>query len=325
MKIVPLVVGLAVLAVAPAPARAATISVAPGTGTLQAAIDAAADGDTLLLGPGTYAGAVTVDGRANLRIRGRGAAVIDASGSRTGLNIVNVNGLRVEGVTISNATYNGIYVTDSSNVTLSRCSVDNSSGAGSSSGIEVDGTQDGLTIDRCTFSLWNYGVYVNSESEDPKVTISRCRIQGATDSETITVYNRNVVITRNVIVGSSAEAPTGYGIYLSGLTASCTVSRNRVSAVGDPGITILGSSHTIDRNSIRDVGGLGIQVRGSGSTISRNSVRDSGDAAFQVVTAGHTITRNKASGTTAIDLRSDVAESENTYSKNKFRTTGFPE
>jgi hypothetical protein len=51
------------LFVGPEPARAGTIAVSPGAGTLQAAVNAAQPGDTLKLAPGTYTGAVTVDRR----------------------------------------------------------------------------------------------------------------------------------------------------------------------------------------------------------------------------------------------------------------------
>ena len=62
---------LAILA--PVVAAAATTEVPPGT-ALQTAIDAAAPGDTLILAPGLYPGAVVID--RPLRITGKGAAFI---------------------------------------------------------------------------------------------------------------------------------------------------------------------------------------------------------------------------------------------------------
>lgn len=326
MKVAPfaLVLGLALLAGAPAPARAATVNVQPGTGTLQAAIDAAADGDTLVLAPGTYVGGVTVNGKNNLSIRGRGTVVIDAAGAQTGLNIRNVNGLRVERIKIINAGSDGIYTSDCANVSLSRCTIDNSSGSGNDSGIEIAGAQDGVTIDRCTFVKWSYGIYLSSTTDDPRATFTRCKVQGGVDSETITVYDKNTVISGNVITGPK-DAPSGYGVYLGRQASGCTVERNRVSYVSDPGITTLSATTNIERNSIRNVAGVGIQVNGGpGNTITRNTVKNSGGAAFNVTDAGNTFTKNAASGTTSVDLQSSVLESENTYSKNKFRTTSFP-
>ncbi len=326
MKVAPfaLVLGLALLAGAPAPARAATVNVQPGEGTLQAAIDSAADGDSLVLAPETYVGGVTVNGKNNLSIRGRGAVVIDATGAQTGLNVRNVNGLRVERVKIINALGDGINMSDCANVTLSRCTIDNSSGSGNDSGIEIGGAQDGVTVDRCTFVKWSYGIYLSSTTDDPKARFTRCKVQGGLDSETITAYDKNTVISGNLITGPK-DSPSGYGVYVGRQATGSTVERNRVSYVSDPGITVLSATTNVERNSIRNVTGIGIQVNGGpGTTITRNTVKNSGGAAFDVTVGGNTFTKNAASGTTAVDLNSGVAESENTYSKNRFRTTNFP-
>jgi hypothetical protein len=73
---------LAILA--PVVAAAATTEVPPGT-ALQTAVDAAAPGDTLILAPGLYPGAVVID--KPLRITGKGAAFIDPLGAAVGVEI----------------------------------------------------------------------------------------------------------------------------------------------------------------------------------------------------------------------------------------------
>jgi hypothetical protein len=106
----------------PTRAGAATIVVPPGTGTLQAAVDAAAPGDTLFLN-GLYVGAVTVaKSHLTLRVPVGATAVIDAGcASATALTIsgshVTLAAHRGEFI-VEGATDTDVAVRGSTNVTL---------------------------------------------------------------------------------------------------------------------------------------------------------------------------------------------------------------
>jgi hypothetical protein len=106
----------------PARAGAATIVVPPGTGTLQAAVDAAAPGDTLFLN-GLYVGAVTVaKSHLTMRVPVRATAVIDAGcTSATALTIsgshVALVGHRGEFI-VEGATDTDVSVSGSTGVNL---------------------------------------------------------------------------------------------------------------------------------------------------------------------------------------------------------------
>ncbi|MBP9183650.1 MAG: nitrous oxide reductase family maturation protein NosD [Fuscovulum sp.] len=67
------------------PAWAAEVHVAPGTGTLAAAIAGAAPGDVLILSGGAYLGPVTID--RTLTLQGDGTATIDGQGQGTVITI----------------------------------------------------------------------------------------------------------------------------------------------------------------------------------------------------------------------------------------------
>jgi hypothetical protein len=77
-------VGLLAVSVGPQPALAADLCVGgpkPGCfATLQAAIDAAQDGDTIKLAPGTYAGGITIDKSVSLVGKSAGATTIQGGG-----------------------------------------------------------------------------------------------------------------------------------------------------------------------------------------------------------------------------------------------------
>jgi len=80
-------------------ANAAEWRVPPGKGTLQSAIDAASDGDSLLLGAGTYSGSVDVHRSLVVSGTGDGASIVDGEGSSHVILVsapdVTISGLNV--------------------------------------------------------------------------------------------------------------------------------------------------------------------------------------------------------------------------------------
>jgi Right handed beta helix region len=93
--------------------------------TIQAAVDAAQPGDTILVPPGTYRESVLVT-KSHLRIVGSRAAVIDAEGFRTGIQVgtgrisrdgpspacppFEVEGFALSGLTIKHASFSGAFL-----------------------------------------------------------------------------------------------------------------------------------------------------------------------------------------------------------------------
>jgi hypothetical protein len=121
------VVVLAVLGLvgAASPATAHTGHTIVVTTTIQAAVDAAQPGDTILVPPGTYRESVQVT-KSHLRIVGSRAAVIDAAGFRTGIRVgtgtisrggpvpacppLAVEGFTLKGLTIKHAGFSGVFL-----------------------------------------------------------------------------------------------------------------------------------------------------------------------------------------------------------------------
>ncbi len=119
-------VGLLGLGAAAPPAGATGRQVIVVTGSIQAAVDAASPGDTIVVPPGTYEGGVVID-KSGITIRGSRAAVIDATGHRYGIRVgtgqitvgpggvpvcppATVHDVTVDGLTIRDADDTGLFM-----------------------------------------------------------------------------------------------------------------------------------------------------------------------------------------------------------------------
>jgi parallel beta-helix repeat protein len=120
------VLGLTGFGLAGPPAGASPGHVIVVTGSIQAAVDAARPGDTVLVPPGRYDDGVVVD-KSDITIRGSRAAVIDARGHRYGIQVGtgriapgpdgqpacparSLHGITVDGLTIRDADDIGLFM-----------------------------------------------------------------------------------------------------------------------------------------------------------------------------------------------------------------------
>ena len=127
------------------PVWAAEVRVMPGPGALQQAIAGADPGDVLILSPGHYPGAVTID--QSLTLTAEGKAVIDGLGQGTVITItapdVTVRGLTVTGSGMSGETLDaGIKIVKKAD----RATVEGNAVLGNLHGIDVHGGLDAKVI-----------------------------------------------------------------------------------------------------------------------------------------------------------------------------------
>ncbi|HLZ21774.1 MAG TPA: right-handed parallel beta-helix repeat-containing protein [Ktedonobacterales bacterium] len=104
--------------------HAASSCVTPGgTGgclaSIQAAVSAAAAGDTITVAAGTYKESVTITKSLTLQGAGASSTIVDASGANQAFLIQGTSGVQLTGFTAENATLEGILVDNASQVTVS--------------------------------------------------------------------------------------------------------------------------------------------------------------------------------------------------------------
>jgi nitrous oxidase accessory protein NosD len=269
------------------PLAAAEIAVAPGTGTLAAAIAGAADGDTLILGDGGYFGAVVVDKSLTIRPVNRSTdAVIDGTVTIEGAGItVTLQGLKLnQSVVLNQAAAIRLLENAWLASGITATSYKTSEGDGSlvivgnvlSSGSIASVYSDGAYIAGNTLlsgsivnyaSAWIVGNTIASTNRGigsiggGSVRILGNRVKCSYFSTTECLYSTAQVslVAGNVVEVNDTQATsynTQYGIAIPG-GAFTTVVNNVVRATpantfryGSP-IAVAASGHTITHNSPR--------------------------------------------------------------------------
>jgi len=259
--------------------------------SIQAAVDAAAPGDRILVCTGTYLEQVTVSTN-DVRIhaqnkagpygRGRRASVVvDAHGHDFGFRVLNASGVMIEGFDVEHAHEADIFLSGASATTI-RSNV--TTGAGHD-GIELVGSHDNV-------------IEHNVSIDNPAVNACGINVAGGS--------LRNVV-RHNRLVNNE------WGIQISGGTTADNVIAHNVS-LGNRG------------NGIRNVGGAsGTRIEqnrasSNGSTPSASTTGTT-NAGIHVASGTNIVVRdNQALDNLAVDLRSE-AGSGATFAGNHCRTS----
>ncbi len=272
-----LVAVLAILTAYIPHAGAAEISVPANHSTIQGAINAAANGDVIIVAPGIYVENINFSGKA-ITVRSTDPndpavvadTVIDGGGSDSVVTFKSGerNDSVLCGVTVRNGEANdggGIYCSSNSSPTISNCTISGNSASSRGGGIYCLSSSPSIT--NCTIS----GNSVNDSGggmfcRTSSPTISNCTISGNSASSNgggIYWYYSSPSITNCTISGNQSR--NGGGIlctaYSSPSITNCTISGNSASSSGG-GIYCLSSSRpsittcTISGNSSTSGGGI---------------------------------------------------------------------
>lgn len=280
-----LAVAASAVALLAVPAAAGTFHVpSDDYDTIQSAVDVAMDGDTILVGPGTYDETVVVDGIDRLQILGRGAPAVTGAGGVAAFLVSNCEGTRVSGFLVDSGSP-GVVVSNAVGARIEKIAVLQPAGAG----IRVQ-MSEGVLVKSCRVENAEQAAFV---LQDPAgVRVEKCSVAGGT---AVVLTGQEVLASKNRVTGG------GGGIQAAGMGLHI-VEKNRMLAVQGDGITVAATGNTLENNTVIDALSNGVNLQA----------------------AGNTLEKNKASGSGGSDLLSAVAEIENTFLSNRFGTASFP-
>lgn len=303
----------------PAAAFADTIVVVPGAGNpIQAAFDQAQDGDTIVLTKGSYPGDATLQGKADINVRGSGKPVIDGTlGGDHGLTFDTIAGLGVTGIAFRNFTDDGIRVTDCADVVISKCSFEDIGDIA----IEEYACA-GFTVTKCRFLTVGAGIMSTETSQDTGTTgivLTKNALEDVA-GRAISVTGPDAIIEGNRILSAGSD---GIVVYFGSNARGALVSRNRIDGPGR-GISCYGADSVVSKNRVVNCGSTGIElIDTNGGTVEKNAVSGCGGYGFMVQSTGTLIRSNRISESGNKDLGSTFGEGSNTYEENRYETSEF--
>ena len=246
--------------------------------TIAAAMAAAQPGDTVKLAAGTYKETLVL--KNGVRVVG-GPSTLDATGLDNGIvgDASVTSGASVEGLTVQNSTYQGVYIGGSKGVRLSNCIIRASGIESQSAGLRSDAAQ--LSIENSEIS-GSGGAGIRVITSDLNLKGSRIfgnagaglRAEESKAAVTNNVMERNAGAGTRITHGSTA---TVLGNQLSGNSLGV-----RIDAGDDPA-DYRASSARVENNVMTGNVAYGVFVdQGSSANLERNEITGSPDTGVLV-------------------------------------------
>ena len=266
---------------------ASTIQVHSGD-SIQAAINSATAGDTILVNDGTYTEELTINKSVTIKsVNGSSVTIIDdAEGEHPAVTINSSNvtfGGDGQGFTIEGNDFGIGIASDLAGSTISRVTVQGNEISASTGGIlslAMNNTLFNNTITNNTVSGASYGIYLNNTQG----TINGNSISGNNVSDFsefgIFLYDHGNYMSNNSISGNNVSDSLNIGIYLENYggnnMSDNSVDGNNVSACNYYGIYLYNdgnytSNNSVDGNTVSDCGD-GIYLDNDNNDMYDNSV-----------------------------------------------------
>jgi len=347
---------LLLLAGLPGEAPPPVLQVPGDSDTIQGAVDLAGPGTIIQVRKGVYLESVTISGKTDLTLLGKGKPMIETGGSADGITITGSEGIVVQGFVLQGVV-TGITIVGSTDVTVSKCRIQSVEvdgvNASASSFVHVERTtvvgagEDGLDIGDlpgvtdCTAvknkvsDVGNHGVLIGGDrnlAEKNKVSFTGGH---GLETRSTVLSNDNTFRGNRVkeagIVGLLANGNGNLfednkvsvsgeeGLLLTDSAVGNIFRNNRASRAGAAGLGCHGTDNTVSGCKLSRSTGHGVEVTGDDNSIEQNKVAKAGSDGFHVEGSGNTFTGNKAKGSADLDLEDTHGQvGPNTYTDNSF-------
>jgi parallel beta-helix repeat protein len=236
--------------------------------TIQAAVNAARPGSTILVAPGVYPEAVTVS-TTNLTILG---GQIHARGE-SGFSIVETTGVA--------------FTLEANNIQLSHFTIEPPANSTGTAGVEITAGSGDL-VQNNLIEAETMGIAVNTAD---MVAIGSVTINGNTVEQS-SADGIDVMFTTTVSLSGNTTNNGAGGIVMEGSLHSVTLVSNKANDNSVFGIFVDAPSVTCEKNTTDD-DGTGVELVASSVMVSGN-VADGDFFGFDIVTGSETITGNTA-------------------------------
>lgn len=338
-------------------AEAAKLRVPEDYANIQAALDAALNGDVVQISAGTYDGGLLLQSRTNVRIVGRGKVVIRALGP-IGLEIKNCTGITVEKIRFRDASFHNLYVEGCDDVTVRKCRVNNGWNAFyfknclgvlirgcraqdvMANGISLDLVDGSLVENNTLRRIGSIAVLVIGDGN----TVVDNVIQDVNDIGCVVSNSQGGVVAGNRIRGVADRAvwlsnSTSVGVFdnvIQDASVGVKVSSSYHTIVGNKiqkmkllGISVFAANHLLIRgNKIVRALHDGIRFTASDSICQGNTVRKSGHTGLYIVAqncsfVGNVVKQSAFRGGAWVDIEEAAGSSGNVYTGNVYGTSNF--
>jgi hypothetical protein len=281
-----------------------TLRVPSAYATVQAAVDAAHDGDTVFVEAGTYVGTVSIADRTGLSISGAPGAMIVGDPGLPAIDVVRGARISIGGLSID-STGDGIRLVSTTQPTIREVHV-TAAGRDGIRGENIVGTivVDGNRIDGAKGGGIDFAV-TSDVRADALITGNYVTATGGDGIFVISAEDRSTIF----VSGNHVDHPGGRGIrtecgyaqiQLNDVTWSagdsisvyrtrseCDVKLNTISDSGGAGIAVEDTpSSVVSDNRISRTQGDGVSVAGPAVFIRGNTIADAGAAGVRVTEVG---------------------------------------
>jgi parallel beta-helix repeat protein len=270
-----------------------TYTVCPGGGcnytSIQAAIDAASAGDTIIVRDGTYTENVVVD-VANLTLQsenGSAVTTVVAAVNSSDVFRVTANSVTITGFNVRNATdsASGIHL-DS----VHHCTVSGNNASGNFIGIRLDSSSTSNNLASNNASNNGVGIFLHSSSNNNTLTGN---IANSNNLDGIYLSSSS----NNIVVGNSATNHSRFGIWVTYSSTNNNLTGNTANS-NYVGISLFSSSNNntlINNTANSNSYGIKLGSSSNNNTLTGNTATNNWDGILLDSSSNNTIANNTAS------------------------------